>query len=148
MFEDVHITEKHQLQVAKICHICNMDIFCHFKFCQNKRNVFCTSLVLFMLIRPLWRLRRIPLLQTHKWMACVYLCTVIQSKKYSWISYWNINSKISPKCIDLFLKLIYHKVASSRPVYYSILDSLGQRSQYIIIKFPLHKQSENPWMCY
>ena len=41
------------------------------------------SLVLFMLIRTLWRVRRIPLLQTHKWMACVYVCTVIQSKKYS-----------------------------------------------------------------
>ena len=106
------------------------------------------SLVLFMLIRPLWRLRRIPLLQTHKWMACVYLCTVIQSKKYSWISYWNINSKITPKCIDLFLRLIYHKVVRIRPVYYSILDSLDQRSQYISIKFPLHKQSENPKMCY
>ena len=25
----------------------------------------------------------------------------------------------------------YRNVASSRPVYYSILDSLGQRSQYI-----------------
>ena len=33
----------------------------------------------------------------------------------------------------------YRKVASSRPIYYSILDSLGQRSQYISIKFPLHK---------
>ena len=39
---------------------------------------------------------------------------------------------------------IYHKVAGSRPVYYSILNSFGQRSQYISIKFPLHKQSENP----
>ena len=39
------------------------------------------------------------------------------------------------------------KVASSRPVYYSILNSLGQRSQYISIKFPLHKSSENPKMC-
>ena len=29
----------------------------------------------------------------------------------------------------------YCKVASSRPVYYSILDPLGQRSQYISIKF-------------
>jgi hypothetical protein len=36
------------------------------------------------------------------------------------------------------------KVASSRPV----LDPLGQRSQYISIKFPLHKQSENMKMCY
>ena len=24
----------------------------------------------------------------------------------------------------------------------------GQRSQYIRIKFPLHKESENPWACY
>ena len=30
------------------------------------------------------------------------------------------------------------------PVYYSILNSFGQRSQYRSIKFPLHKQSENP----
>ena len=42
----------------------------------------------------------------------------------------------------------YRKVVSRRPVYYSILDSLGQKSQYISIKFPLHKQSENPKMCY
>ena len=40
------------------------------------------------------------------------------------------------------------KVASSRPVYYLILNSLGQRSQYISINFSLHKQSENPKMCY
>ena len=32
----------------------------------------------------------------------------------------------------------YRKVASSRPVYYSILDLFGQS-----IKFPLHKPSEN-----
>ena len=37
--------------------------------------------------------------------------------------------------------LKYQKVASSRPVYYSILDPMGQRSQDINIKFPLHKQS-------
>ena len=42
----------------------------------------------------------------------------------------------------------YRKVASSRPVYYSILDHFVQRSQYIIIKIPLHKQSENVKMCY
>ena len=41
-----------------------------------------------------------------------------------------------------------HKVVSSRLVYYSILNSFGKRSQYISIKFALHKQSENPWMCY
>ena len=44
--------------------------------------------------------------------------------------------------------LITIKFVSSSPVYYSILNSFGQRSQYISIKFPLHKQSENPLMCY
>ena len=39
---------------------------------------------------------------------------------------------------------MYHKVASSRPAYYSILNSFSQRSQYISIKFPLHKLSVNP----
>ena len=38
----------------------------------------------------------------------------------------------------------YRKVASSRPVYYPILNSFGQSSQYIRLKFSLHKQSENP----
>ena len=38
----------------------------------------------------------------------------------------------------------YLKVASSRLVYYSILNSFGQRSQYISIKFPHYKQYENP----
>ena len=42
----------------------------------------------------------------------------------------------------------YCKVSSSRPVYYSILDTFGQRSRYKSIKFPLHKESENPWTCY
>ena len=35
-----------------------------------------------------------------------------------------------------------------RPVYYQILDHFVQRSQYIFIKIPLHKQSENVKMCY
>ena len=34
---------------------------------------------------------------------------------------------------------IYRKVASIRPGYYSILNSFGQRSHYISIKFALHK---------
>jgi hypothetical protein len=42
----------------------------------------------------------------------------------------------------------YLKVASNRLVYYSILNCFGQRSQYISIKFPPQKQSENPEMCY
>ena len=49
---------------------------------------------------------------------------------------------------SLHFIVVYRKVASSRPVYYSILDSLGQRSQYTSMKFPLHKQSGNPKMCY
>ena len=43
------------------------------------------------------------------------------------------------------LNFKYHKVASSRPVYCSILELLGQRSEYIRIKFSHHKPSENPW---
>ena len=43
---------------------------------------------------------------------------------------------------------MYRKVASSRPVYYSILELLGQSLKYISIKFPLHKPSENQKMCY
>ena len=34
---------------------------------------------------------------------------------------------------------MYRKVASSRLVYYSIMNSFGQRSQHINIKFTLHK---------
>jgi hypothetical protein len=44
--------------------------------------------------------------------------------------------------------LSYRKVASSRQVYYSILDHFVQRSQYISIKILLHKQFENVKMCY
>ena len=42
--------------------------------------------------------------------------------------------------------IIIHTV-KSRPVD-SILNSFGQRSHYISIKFPLHKQSENSKMSY
>ena len=35
----------------------------------------------------------------------------------------------------------YRKVEGSRPVYYSVLDHFGQRSQYISIKIFLHKES-------
>ena len=41
------------------------------------------------------------------------------------------------------VKRLYRKVASSRLVYYSILQFFGQRSHYISIKFSLHKPSEN-----
>ena len=42
----------------------------------------------------------------------------------------------------------YRKVPSSRPVYYSILETFDQRSQYISIKFPLHKHFKSAWVCY
>ena len=41
MSEDVQMAWKNPHQVAKIYHISNMDIFCHFMFCQNRRNDFC-----------------------------------------------------------------------------------------------------------
>ena len=52
-------------------------------------------------------------------------------------------------CTLCFLTVfIYRKVASSRQVYYSILDFFVQSSEYISIKFPLHKRSENALVCY
>ena len=39
----------------------------------------------------------------------------------------------------------YHNVASSRPVYYSILNSLGQRSHYISIRFFNPRQRLSQW---
>ena len=50
--------------------------------------------------------------------------------------------------LPLFYRTVYHKVASIRSVYYSILDLLGQRSQYIRVKFPFNKLSENLKMCH
>ena len=54
-------------------------------------------------------------------------------------------NKRIPFCFQI---ITFHKVASRRLVYYSILNSLGQRSQYISFKFPIHKQSENNWVCH
>ena len=63
----------------------------------------------------------------------------------------NINSIVEycafENDFDIVSSNKYRKVASSRPVYYSILELLGQRSQYIRVKFALHKPSENPWVC-
>ena len=67
------------------------------------------------------------------------------------LSLWNKNAKIQRHWIWRvwrFFKSAYCKVANSRPVYYSISDLFIQRSQYINIKLFLHKQSENPWVCY
>ena len=52
-----------------------------------------------------------------------------------------------PRFIDTLIFIYFYKfffTVKSQAVEYSILDSLGRRSQYISIKFPLHKQSENP----
>ena len=51
---------------------------------------------------------------------------------------------ISYKKSSFYMIYRYCKVGSSGPVYYSILNYFGQRSQYINIKFPLYKESENP----
>ena len=41
------------------------------------------------------------------------------------------------------------KSQSSRPGYYSILDTFVQRSQYLHKhQISLSNQSENPWVCY
>ena len=57
----------------------------------------------------------------------------------------NANSAFvcTPANISIYFQIKHRKVASSRLVYYSILNSFGQRSLYISIIFPLHKQSEN-----
>ena len=72
------------------------------------------------------------------------LIIVILKKELSFFKRWYLFllSKNVPKFCWWFGKR-YCKVASSRSVYYSILEFFGQRSQYIRIKFPLHKPSEN-----
>ena len=42
--------------------------------------------------------------------------------------------------IKIAHRMTYWKAASSRLVYYSLLDHFVQRSQYISMKIPLHKQ--------
>ena len=59
-----------------------------------------------------------------KWDLSEILVQIIFSSLALVLKYWNVFK--------------YRKVTSSKPVYYSILNSLGQRSQYISIKFPLH----------
>ena len=60
-----------------------------------------------------------------------------------------INSRKYFVAQEIFRKIfMYPKVASSRPVCYSILDHFVPRSQYISIKISLRGQSENPLACY
>ena len=60
--------------------------------------------------------------------------------------YWQVNNLQLSRNMQLIAEIPW--VASSRPVYYSILNFFRLRSQYISITFPLHKQSENLWMYY
>ena len=78
---------------------------------------------------------------------------------YLWLvdCFWpNFQGFISMKIVLIDEVGIWHGWVSSlnlctvklRSVDYSKFNSFSQRSQYISIKFPLHKQSENPKMCY
>ena len=58
---------------------------------------------------------------------CYFLFQIIDAVAWSFLS-----------CLKL-RRLVYCKVPSSRPGYYSMLYLFGQRSQYISIKFALHK---------
>ena len=80
----------------------------------------------------------------HHWSrplaACVrnLLCLTTTSQTKCQKSILNRQNK------GIYVQYSYRKVTSSRLAYYSILDSFVQRSQYISIKFPIHKQTENP----
>ena len=56
-----------------------------------------------------------------------YFLRISNHVMYSW----------EPAIYSFLKKIIYRKVASGRPFYYSILNTLGQRSQYININFTL-----------
>ena len=71
-------------------------------------------------------------------------------KKFSVLPKW-LNLPNNSKSTPFIRVFIVHTVKSrvvDRSTMYSILELFGQRSQYIIIKFPLHKPSENLKMCY
>jgi magnesium-transporting ATPase (P-type) len=63
-----------------------------------------------------------------------YICSSVRDRAAT-TGFWQASG--------LFSCFYYCKVASIRPVCYSILELFGQRSQYVSIKFPLHKPSEN-----
>jgi len=60
-----------------------------------------------------------------------YVAWQIHHVWFTYILSWNC------KCIFLVYSISYCNVGSSRLVYYSILNYLGQRSQNISIKYPL-----------
>ena len=81
-----------------------------------------------------------------------YVAIICLLDELTWVqlssNFWIFLVFILDQNLEWSLEWIYCKVGSSRLVYYSILELFGQRSQYISIKFPLHKPSENPWVCY
>ena len=79
----------------------------------------------------------------HWWNITVWIENSQQDERYVYIF-----SKFGKLGWSKMIQYDYCKVVSSRLVYYSILTFFFQRSQYISIQFPLHKPSENPWMCY
>ena len=116
----------------------------------DSRKAFTSMLKLFLIKVLWWALFMKPNLRFGLiklgWLTGFFKPEGTSTPFYSYSFLILINWLVSLEFMKFFV--IYHKVASSRPVYYSILNSFGQRSQYISIKFPLHKQSENPWMCY
>jgi hypothetical protein len=95
------------------------------------------------------------LLSTSKWPSEPHFCEIYS---WSWPKKWPEMVVKQPFiilfCFRTVYKSLHHanftyrKDASSRPVYYSILNSFGQRSTYISIKLPLPKLSKSPKVCY
>ena len=85
----------------------------------------------------------------HLWQIWLLLLTTYRCTAL-WFMINNLIQKFKIKNPNTFYNnrvmskdFTYRKVASSRPVYYSILQLFDQRSQYIQVKYPLHKPSEN-----
>ena len=76
-------------------------------------------------------------------------CMRLQHFFLALLCYWlNVDKKVISQYttfkinkVSIINSLLYRKVENSTQVYYSILDSFGQRSQYISINFPPHKHS-------
>jgi hypothetical protein len=66
----------------------------------------------------------------------VYIYNIIFCLFYLWKKDGNQNT-VKSRAVDW-----------STIQFWTLLNSFGQRSRYISIKFPLHKQSANPWMHY
>ena len=91
------------------------------------------------------------------WTVCPRLSGTLKLNCVKYVSIFEMSthflftSPVNKKCVKVSKNPRsndYHKVVNSRPVYYSSLDPFGQSSHYISIKFPHHKQSENPWVCF